>query len=141
MQDRLQGGIPDLGFGGGQGQSKSLLAEFGAAVEGAEKLFEPRQQGLAVTLDGRFGEFAKVFDLADQVRQAELDEHATLAGGFSIGGPKVSRQAALEFLSKNVQHPVETARTMNFKTDEFLAPKAQGQIPWAFSLCPVSSTS
>jgi len=30
MQYRFQGGIPDLGLGGGQGQSKSLLAEFGA---------------------------------------------------------------------------------------------------------------
>jgi hypothetical protein len=32
-----------------------------AAVERVEKLFEPGQQGLTVTLDGRFGEVAEVF--------------------------------------------------------------------------------
>jgi tRNA(fMet)-specific endonuclease VapC len=91
--------IADLGFAGRQGQRKSLCAEFCTAVEGAEKLFEPGQQGLTVTLDGRVGEFAEVFDLADQVSQAELDEHAALAGVFAIGPPKVSPQAALEVLT------------------------------------------
>ena len=68
-------------------------------MEGVEKLFEPSQQGLTVTLDGRVGEFAEVFDFADQVSQAELDQHAALAGVFAIGPPKVSPQAALEVLA------------------------------------------
>ena len=38
LQNRVQCGIPDLGFGGSQGQSKSLCAELCAAVEGVEKL-------------------------------------------------------------------------------------------------------
>ena len=99
LQDRVQCGIPDLGFGGSQGERKSLWAEFCTAVEGVEKLFEPGQQGLTVTLDGRVGEFAEVFDLADQVSQAELDQHATLASVFAIGPPKVSAQATLEVLA------------------------------------------
>jgi hypothetical protein len=68
-------------------------------VEGVEKLFEPGQQGLTVTLDGKVGEFAEVFDFVDQVSQAELDPHATWAGVFAIGPPKVSPQAALEVLA------------------------------------------
>src|SRR5665647_3611179 len=59
LQDRVQCGSPDLGFGGSQGERKSLWAESCPAVEGVEKLFEPGQQGLSVTLDGRVGEFAE----------------------------------------------------------------------------------
>ena len=99
LQDRVQCGIPDLGFAGRQGPRESLGAEFCAAVEGAEKLFEPGEQGLTVTLDGRVGEFAEVFDLADQVSQTQLDEHATVAGVFAIGAPKISPQTALEVLA------------------------------------------
>ena len=73
--------------------------KFCAAVEGVEKLFEPSQQCLAVTLDGRVRKFAEVFDLADQVSQAELDEHATLAGVFAIGTQKVCPQTAIEVLA------------------------------------------
>jgi hypothetical protein len=68
-------------------------------VEGVEELFEPGQQGLTVTLDGRIRKFAEIFDLADQVSQAELDEHATLAGVFTIGAPKISPQSALKVLA------------------------------------------
>src|ERR1039457_1994912 len=79
----------------------------------SEKLFEPGQQGLTVTLDGRFGEFAEVFDFADQVSQTELNERATLAGVFAIGSPEVSPQTALEGLASDVEQHVRTARSMN----------------------------
>src|SRR5208283_5344296 len=92
LQDPFQCGIPDLGLGGSQSQRKGLWAKFCAAVEDLEKLFKPGQQGLTVTLDGRVGEFAEVFDLADQVSQTELNEHATVAGVFALGAPKISPQ-------------------------------------------------
>ena len=38
MKDRLQRSIPDFGFGGGQGESKSPLAEFCPAMEGVEEM-------------------------------------------------------------------------------------------------------
>ena len=75
-------------------------------MEGAEKAFDLLQQVLAVTLDGRLWKFAKVFDLADQMGQAELDQDATLAGVFAIGAPKVGSQDALEILAQYVQQHV-----------------------------------
>jgi len=79
-------------------------------VAGVEKLFEPGQQGLTVTRDGRVGEFAEVFDFADQVSQAELDPHATLAGVFAIGPQKSAPRLPWKFwpkMSNNTSEPRE----------------------------------
>src|ERR1035438_9670694 len=102
MKDRLQRGLPDFVFGGSQGPRKSFWAEFGPAMEGGEKPFELNQEGLAVTLDGRLGKVAQVFDLADQMGQTELDQDAALAGVFAIGAPEIGAQAAGVVLAQDI---------------------------------------
>jgi hypothetical protein len=65
MKHRLQRGIPDFGFRGGQSQVKGFCAEFCPAMQDAEEPWEFGQQGLAVTLNGRLGKIALLLDLAD----------------------------------------------------------------------------
>src|SRR6266700_3566222 len=113
MKQRLNRCIPGFGFGDQQALFKSLWAEFGPAMEGAEKAFELVQQVLAVTLDGRLWKFAKVLDLADQMGQAELDQDATLASVLAIGAPKVGSQNALEVLAQYVHQHVSATRAIN----------------------------
>src|SRR5437016_7328637 len=97
-------------------------------MEGAEKAFEFLQQGLAVTLDGRLWKFAKVFDLADQVGQTELDQDATLAGVLAIGTPKVGSQNALEVLAQYVHQHICATGAINFEHDVAECSKTPGPI-------------
>jgi len=102
MKNRLQRGIPDFVFGGGQGSRKSPWAELVPAMEGVEKPLELGQEGLAVTLDGRLGKIAQVFDLADQMGQAELNQDAAGASVFAIGASEIGAQAASVVLAQDI---------------------------------------
>ena len=123
MKHRIERGLPDFGFGAGQGQSQSLLAEFGPAMPGGEEFFELGQQDLAVRLDGRLGKWAQVFDLADQMGQAKLNRHATWAGVFAIGPQKSAPKIPAKFRPNRSINTSEPREGSILKTMRALARK------------------
>jgi hypothetical protein len=70
-------------------------------VEGPEQGLEAGQQSPAVALDLGLGKLAEVFDVPDQVGQAELDPHGTLARVFAVGTVVVAAQNPLEVLAQD----------------------------------------
>jgi hypothetical protein len=79
-------------------------------------------------------------DIAEQMGQTELHEHAEVSHVLAVGAEVVAAQHSLEFLPSTSISTSEEREGSILNNVNVAARKHQVHSRWAYSLCPVSST-
>jgi hypothetical protein len=111
--------------------SSASKAESIFAVECAEQGLEASQQSLSVSLDLGIGKLAQIFDVPDQVGQAELDQHGALSGVFAVGGVIVTSQNLFEVFAQDPCQDLGAAGRIDLEDHKAGSPKTPDPVTLA----------